>query len=192
MISEADILKKLNLGSSKAVLDNAPNNPLAQLLQVQVNDIVKDLRTNLDKYNADASGNLKQSIAPTKASVKGSEVSVEIEAPFYWKFVNYGVNGSLVNRGAPNWGTQSGGGGWKEFEKEISSWIRSRGITLPSQFSSYESFNYVIRKSIREKGKQARPFFSDVVNDALIRELSEPISILMGRAIEIKITEPWQ
>ena len=192
MINEADIIKKLNLGSSRAVLDNTPNNPLAELLTVQVNDIVEDLRDNLDKYNADASGNLKQSITPTKTSIKGSEVSIEIEAPFYWKFVNYGVNGSLINRGAPNWGKQSGGGGWQEFEAEISQWIRDRGITLPSQFDSYESFNYVIRKSIKEKGKQPRPFFSDVVNDRLIEELEEPITELMRRAITIKIVEPWQ
>lgn len=191
MPTEAQILKSLNLGSSKKALSNDPKSPLAQLLELFTNDIVDDLRTSLDKHDADASGNLKQSIVPTKTKVKGSEVSIEIEAPFYWKFVNFGVNGSLINRGAPNWGKQSSGG-WQEFEREIGEWIRNRGITLSEQFTSYKSLNYVIRKSIKEKGKAPRPFFSDVVNDTLIRELEEPISELMKRAITIKIVEPWQ
>lgn len=191
-MTEAQIIKSLNLGSSKQALQSNPKSPLAQLLELQVQDIISDLRDSLDKWNADASGNLKQSIAPTKVSVKGDEVNIAIEAPFYWKFVNYGVNGSLINRGAPNWGRQDNTGGWEEYARKIDEWIRNRGITLAPQFSSYKSFNYVIRKSNKEKGKEPRPFFSEVVNDALIRELEEPISELMKRAITIVIVEPWQ
>ena len=191
-MTEAQIIKSLNLGSSKQALQSNPKSPLAQLLELQVQDIISDLRDSLDKWNADASGNLKQSIVPTKVSVKGDEVNIAIEAPFYWKFVNYGVNGSLINRGAPNWGRQDNAGGWEEYARKIDEWIRNRGITLPPQFSSYKSFNYVIRKSNKEKGKEPRPFFSEVVNDALIRELEEPISELMKRAITIVIVEPWQ
>ena len=186
------LLNTLGVESSKAALESKPDSPLTVFLKLAVDDIVKDLRDSLNKYGASTpNGNLEQSITPTKASVKGSEVSLEIEAPFYWKFVNYGVNGTLINRGAPNWGSQSSGG-WQEFEAQISNWIVNRGITLPEQFDSYESFNYVIRKGIIEKGKQARPFFSDVVNSTLIRELEKPLTELMGRAITIKIIEPWQ
>ena len=191
-MTEADILNRLNLGSSKEALKSSPKSPLAKLLNLQVNDIIEDLRSSLDKYNADASGNLKQSILPDKVKVKGSEVSISISAPFYWKFVNFGVNGSLINRGAPSWGKQEGGGGWKEFETEVAGWIRDRGITTNNPKMSYESLNYVIRKSIIEKGKEPRPFFSDVVNNKLISELEEPISKLMKKAITIRIIEPWQ
>tara|TARA_R110000782_G_scaffold228595_1_gene315085 strand:+ start:321 stop:902 length:582 start_codon:yes stop_codon:yes gene_type:complete len=193
MPTESEILNSLNLGTSRESLSNDPKSPLSQLLSLQVQNVVDDLRASLDTHNADASGNLKQSIVPTTVKVEGNEVSVEIQAPFYWKFVNFGVNGTLINRGAPNWGKQEGeDSSWQAFEKEISDWIVNRGIQKPAQFDTYKSFNYVIRKNKREKGQIARPFFSDVVNEALIQELQIPITKLMKRAITIKIIEPWQ
>ena len=192
MPTEAQILKSLNLGSSKAALEGEPNSPLAQLLELFALEISEDLKVSLDSYGAvTTSAGLRNSIAPSSISVKGSEVSIGVQADFYWKFVNYGVNGSLINRGAPNWGKQNRGG-WKEFEREIDGWIKKRGIFKPDSFGSYKSFNYAIRKSISEKGKAPRPFFSDVVNDTLIRELEEPITELMKRAITIRIVEPWK
>ena len=91
MPSEADILRSLNLGSSKEALSGAPKSPLSQLLQLQVQDIIDELRKSLVKYDANASRELAQSIVPTKPSAKGSEVSVEISVgkAFYWKFINY-------------------------------------------------------------------------------------------------------
>jgi len=40
MPSEADILRSLNLGSSKEALSGDPKSPLSQLLQLQVQDII--------------------------------------------------------------------------------------------------------------------------------------------------------
>jgi hypothetical protein len=184
----------LQNSSSKDVLKSTPKSPLAELLEAQVQGVVDDLRLSLNNYGASTpSGNLEQSIVPTSVKLEGSELSVSIQAPFYWKFVNFGVNGTLINRGAPNWGKQEGeDSSWQAFEKEISDWIVNRGITKPAQFDTYKSFNYVIRKNKREKGQIARPFFSDVVNEALIQELQIPITKLMKRAITIKIIEPWQ
>ena len=193
MPTESEILNSLNLGTSRESLSNDPKSPLSQLLSLQVQNVVDDLRASLDTHNADASGNLEQSIVPTSVKLEGSELSVSIQAPFYWKFVNFGVNGTLINRGAPNWGKQEGeDSSWQAFEKEISDWIVNRDIQKPAQFDTYKSFNYVIRKNKREKGQIARPFFSDVVNEALIQELQIPITKLMKRAITIKIIEPWQ
>tara|TARA_R110002012_G_scaffold5793_3_gene26872 strand:+ start:166 stop:744 length:579 start_codon:yes stop_codon:yes gene_type:complete len=192
-MTDFSFLNNIGIDKAEQTLKGDSKSPLSQLLTAQANEIVEDLRSSLDKHNADASGNLKQSIQPSKVSVKGSEVSIKIEAPYYWKFVQYGVNGTLINRGAPSWGKQSGvDSSWQAFEKSIAGWIQDRGITKPQQFSDYKSFNYVIRKNKREKGQIARPFYTDVVNAALEKELAEPISALMKRAITVKIVDPWQ
>lgn len=189
MADEGSILNSLNLGRSKDVLKGDGSNPLGELLTVLMQDVIDQLRTSVDKYDISASGNLKQSLKPTKVEVNGDEVSIGVEADFYWKYINYGVNGTNVNHGAPSWGSAPSS---KSFEASIDEWIRNRGITLPSSFSSYESFNYVIRRSIKEKGKKPRPFFSDVINQELTKELKAPIEKLLGRAITIVIKEGWQ
>jgi hypothetical protein len=180
----------LRNSSSKDVLKANPKSPLAQLLDLQVKDIIKELRKSLVKYDANASRHLAQEIKPTKASVKGSEVSIQIEAPFYWKFINYGVNGTLVNRGAPNWGAQPKG--QYTFSQSMKNWEKHRGVTYSNGQSNWISKSHVEGMGLKERGQIARPFYSDVVNDALIRELEEPISKLMKQAITIRIVEPWQ
>ena len=189
-MTEGSIVKALTIGSSKAALRAEPNSPLSQLLTLQVNEIVKRIRDNIYKYDIDATNNLAVNIIPTPAVTKDNEITVEIEAPFYGKFVNYGVNGSLVNRGAPNWGSQPQSS--FSMSQSLSQWESRRGIKYVNGVYNWTSKSKVEGMTMQERGQKPRPFYSDVVNDALIRELSEPISILMGRAIEIKITEPWQ
>lgn len=183
-------IKNLNLGQSKAVLRGQPSSPFADLLNLLVQDVIDDLRKSLTSYDANASRNLQSSILPERVRVEGDVVSVAISAPFYWKFVNFGVNGTLINRGAPTWGRQPSTG--TTFKKSIADWIRDRGIPLPPQFKTYEAFNYALRKSIREKGVKARPFYTAVVNERLISELEKPISDFMKRAITVRIVEPWR
>lgn len=192
MINEADILSKLKLGTSKEVLTASPKSPLAELLQRIVQDVINQLTERIDHYNIGASNNLRQSLKATKVTQKGNEVSIQISVgdAFYWKFVNFGVNGSEVNHGAPAWGTQPKQE--KSFHQAILDWIPTTGTTLPEQFGSYDSWAWAIQESIKKNGKQARPFFTDVVNDALTEAMREPISNLLGRAITVNIVEPWQ
>ena len=188
-MSEASILKNLNLGSSKEALKGTPNSPLSQLIQEQVNSIIKDLRQRLSYYDADSSGELKQSLIISKVEQTTDAITVQMSGEFYWKFVNYGVNGTLINRGAPSYGTQPSTG--RSFKDMINQWMGDRGIT-PRQGTSRESLNWLIRKDIIEDGQEKRPFFTDVVNNALERELTQQVTQLMGRAIEITILDPWQ
>ena len=178
------------IGTSKEVLSGNPSSALGQLLVELAQDVTDELRKSVEKYNIEASGKFKSSIKPTQISVDGGNVSIGVEADFYWKFLNYGVNGTLINRGAPSWGTTESTG--RSFSQSIDEWIRSKGITLPPQFDTYESFNYVIRKSIREKGTEKRPFFTDVVNGEIINVLKEPIEKLLKRSIELTIIEPFK
>lgn len=191
MSNEADILSALNLGSSKAVLENKGNSPLSQLLVSMSEDVITQLKGALVARNINTSSQgLSQSLHVSEIKIAGSEVKIGVSAEFYWKFVNYGVNGTEVHRGAPDWGSVPAGD--KSFSQAIREWIPQRGLQLPPEFSSFESFTYAIMTNIRKKGKEARPFFEDVVNDKLVETLREPIEKVIGRSIEISIASPWQ
>lgn len=191
MSNEADILSALNLGSSKAVLENKGNSPLSELLVSMSEDVITQLKAALVARNINTSSQgLSQSLHVSEIKIAGSEVKVGISAEFYWKFVNYGVNGAEIHRGAPDWGSVPAGD--KSFSQAIREWIPQRGLQLPPEFSSFESFTYAIMTNIRKKGKEARPFFEDVVNDKLVETLREPIEKVIGRSIEISIASPWQ
>ncbi len=190
MVNEDSILRQLNLGSSKEVLRNSPASPLAQLMTALAQDVTDQLTTSLDKYEISASNNLKQSITPQPVVIDKNGVTVAISADFYWKFVNYGVNGSEVNHGAPAWGTQPPQD--KSFHQSILDWIPFRSIALPEQFSSFDDFAWAIMANKKKNGEAPRPFFTDVVNQKLISYLQEPIERVIGEAIKVRILEPWQ
>jgi len=190
-ISTQEFMDMITVGNAKAILDGTVGTPLDELLKSLVQDVTNDLVESLDKYDISASSNLRQSIVPEPNVTKdGSVVSIGIKADFYWKFVNYGVDGTVVKHGAPHHGVQPKGE--KSFHTSILDWISNRGITLPTQFSTYESFAFAIMGSIKRDGKAPRPFFTDVVNDTLILKLEKPISEFFKEAITVKIVEPWQ
>jgi len=189
-MTEAEILGKLNLGSSKAVLNNTAGNPMSALLLKLTQDVIDDLRKAIAARDIDASRNLSQGIKPTKVIYNGKAVSVGIEMDFYWKYVNYGVNGTEVSHGAPNWGKAPDSG--YSFHDSIKSWIAQKGIGLPEQFKTYDSFAWAVQNSIVKKGQKPKPFFEDVVNDQLINVLKKPIQKLLGKSIKINIISPWR
>jgi hypothetical protein len=189
--SEAQILASLNLGTSKDVLNNKSSSPLGALLTELTTDVVEQLKEALVARDVNTTSlGLSQSIQPSKVNVEGSEVNVQISMEYYWKFVNYGVNGTERSHGAPAWGPQPQGA--KSFKQAILEWIPKRGVSLPSQFSTYDQFAYAIMTNVRKYGKEPRPFFEDVVNPALTQALRGPIETLLGRAIELRIVAPWQ
>lgn len=191
MASEAEILDQLNLGASRAIVDNKAQSPLGELLINLSEDIISQLQTKLDEYNINTSSKgLSQSLAPTEVFIDSGTISVGITAEFYWKYINYGVNGTEISHGAPNFGPAPPGE--KSFKEAIIEWIPQRGLTLPEQFSSFDQFAEAIMWNVRKKGKVARPFFSDVVNEGIIDNLKEPIEKVFGTALKIAIIEPWQ
>lgn len=192
-MTEADIFKSLNIGTAKSVLQNTDKSPLALLLEQLTNEIINDLVEATHKRDINASGKMSASISITDVETKGSEISVGIFIPsehYYWKYINYGVNGTEVNHGAPSWGTAPSG--TPSFKDSIKSWVQSRGVVKPDSFSNYDSFAFAIMNSIKKKGKAPRPFFEDVVNKDLIPRLKKPIEKLLGRSIKLNIIAPWQ
>jgi hypothetical protein len=199
--NEDEILARLSLGEAQAILDNSNASPLGQLLVSLADDVIKDLKAALKARDINTSSlGLSQSIVPSNVNVNGSEVSVNISMDFYWKYVNYGVNGAgmtgnekkpkTVNSGSPTHGKAPAA--TKSFKDSILEWIPKRGAMLPQQFQTYDQFTYAIMTNLKKYGQAPRPFFDDVINDALVQTLKTPIEKVMGRAIELKIVKPWQ
>lgn len=187
-VSVDSIVKNMNLGVSKQTLSAEPNSPLHTLLIGVHQEIIDRLGESITKHGIIASNRLKQSMV-TVDSTESGKIDVALSMEFYWKYVNFGVNGTRVNRGAPTWG--SAPGGTLPFKDAILGWIRDKGLQArPGQ--TYEQMAYAIMKSVREKGIKARPFYTDVVNAELKRFLSKSISEVYGEAINVEISDPWQ
>jgi hypothetical protein len=189
-MTEGEILQSLNAGNVKSILNNKPNSPLSLLLQELTQGVIDDLRKAMNAKDVNASYRLQQGMKPTKTIYSGKAVSVGLEMDFYWKFVNYGVNGSVVNRGAPSWGNVPSNG--VSMSASLQNWERDRGIRYEDGKSNWVSKSHVPGLGIKERGQIARPFFEDVVNDSLVAVLKAPIQRLLGKSIKLNIISPWQ
>jgi hypothetical protein len=187
LVNEAAILNKLNLGTSAQVLTASTDSPLSVLLKDLTQGVIDELGRNIDKYNISASNNLKQSIKPTKIVSEKDSVSIGISAEFYWKYVNYG-HGKLRSNLMPPYEKENASA--PSFYESINQWVRNRGIIAEDK--TYEQLTFAIMKHVQEEGKAPRPFFTDVVNDNLVKVLQKPIEKLIGRAITVTIIDPWQ
>ena len=179
----------MNLGVSRQTLTGEVNSPLHALLIGVNQEIIDRLNASIQKYDAIASNRLKQSMITIDESQPGV-ISVAVSAEFYWKYVNYGVNGTKVNHGAPTWG--SAPSGTMTFKDAIAGWIRDKGIRArPGQ--TYEQMTFAIMRGIKEKGIAPRPFFTDVVNKELKAYITKAVSEVIKQALIIEIREPkWQ
>lgn len=186
MPTAAEIINKLNLGTSKQTVAAAIGSPLNTLILGIHQEVIDKLNAKILQYNAVASNRLKQSLVSLDHSIPG-KVVIEMTAEFYWKYVNFGVNGLSVNHGAPTWGPPPSGS--LPFKDAILGWIKDRGIQAkPGQ--SYDELAFMIMRHIKYNGIKPRPFFTDVVNKDLEKYLSKSISAVYKKAIIIEIKNP--
>lgn len=189
--NEGAVVASMGIGSAKAVLENKGSSPLSILLTELATNVVEQLKEALKNRDINTSSmGLSQSIGVTEILLSSGSVSIGISAEFYWKYVNYGVNGEETNHGSPTWG--SAPAGEQSFFQAIQQWIPQRGLQLPPQFNTFEEFTFAIMTNIRKHGQSPRPFFEDVVNPQIADTLRVPIEELVGRSIEIVIASPWQ
>lgn len=176
----------MNLGTAKTTLQAQIGSPLNNLILGIHQEIIDRLGGKLREYDAVASNRLKQSIVSVDESAPGT-VNVALSAEFYWKYVNYGVNGTTISHGAPTWGKSPGS--TLTFKDAISEWIRDRGIQA-NPGTTYDQLAFLIMNKIKRDGIEPRPFFSDVVNPALSRAISKSVSTVMKKAITVIIKDP--
>jgi hypothetical protein len=192
MAQDVEYFKNLiTVGNSEAILKGLPGTPLEGLLKDLMQDVADQLVIEMDRLDIAASRRLRQSIIPDKQVTKeGNVVTIGLSADFYWKFVNYGVDGTVIKHGAPHHGVQPKGE--VSFHKSIMDWMSDRGVVLRNQFDTYEGAAWGIMGAIKRDGKAPRPFFTNVVNETLTTKIQKELSEFFKEAITVNIVEPWQ
>lgn len=190
MRTAKDIVNSMNLGTAKQTLSGEVSSPLHDLLIGLHQEIIDRLTESHDKYGLSASNRLKQSMVTVDQSEPGTiRVAVSPGDAFYWKYINFGVNGTSRSWGAPTWGPAPAGTTKKTFKESITEWVRDRGIK-PKDGETYDQMIFGIMRGIKKNGIQPRPFVTDVINKELRDFLTRSISQVLRRAIVIEIQAP--
>jgi hypothetical protein len=182
-VSDADIINSLDFGRSESILNNTSENPMTDLLLRLTNELIEDWRKELIKNDAYVTGNLAGELKPS--SIKPE--SIETSAPYYWKYVNYGVNGIARNNGAPTHGSAPRGN--LTFYQAIKKWMYDKGIKPPEGYT-IEQYAGMVKNSIRMKGIKGNHFFDKVLTEQRVDEMSQRVSDLAKEAITIIIKKP--
>lgn len=182
-MSDADIINSLNFGRSEDILKNTSDNPMTELLLRITNELIEDWRKQLINDKSYATGDLAQSLRP--ATIKPD--LIETAGAPHWKYINYGVNGTMVNRGAPTHGKAPKGN--LSFYDAIKKWIYDKGI-VPEEGMTREQLAGAMVNSIRMKGIEATHFFDKVLTEQRVDEMSQRVSDLVGAAIRVVIKKP--
>ena len=183
-MSDADIINSLNFGRSEDILKNTSDNPMTELLLRITNELIEDWRKQLINDKSYATGDLAQSLRPV--NIKPD--SIETTGASHWKYINYGVNGIKVNRGAPTHGKAPKGD--LSFYEAIYKWIGDKGIVPKDKGITREQLAGMIVNSVRMKGIEATHFFDKVLTEQRVDEMSQRVSDLVGAAIRIVIKKP--
>lgn len=182
-MSDADIINSLDFGRSEDILKNTSDNPMTELLLRITNELIEDWRKQLISDKSYATGDLAQSLRPV--NIKPD--SIETTGAPHWKYINYGVNGVMVNRGAPTHGPAPKGN--LSFYQAIKKWIYDKGI-VPEEGMTREQLAGAMVNSIRMKGIEATHFFDKVLTEQRVDAMSKRVSDLVGEAIKIVIKKP--
>jgi|SRR5690625_2865972 len=152
-----------------------------KLVEFLNNEVFPRLREQMreGKHDINASSNLMQSIQIRNASVDVSgAVSAQIEGDFYWKFLEYGVDGIEEKHNAPFAYTVFKPS--RNFHENILDWIPHTGHRKPEEFKSYEDYAWAIMINIFKRGKAPRPFVQDALDNIDFDKFEEEIFKIIG------------
>lgn len=183
-MSEGDIAANLDFGRAEDILKNTSDSPMTNLLLQLTNELIADWRKQLISDKSYATGDLAQSLRPV--NIKPD--SIETTGADHWKYINYGVNGIMVNRGAPTHGRAPKGD--LSFYEAIYKWIGDKGIVPKEDGITREQLAGMIVNSVRMKGIEATHFFDKVLTEQRVDEMSQRVSDLVGQAIRVVIKKP--
>ena len=169
-----DVTKEFSLSQSPDV-----NAALIRWMQ----DVIKLTVEGIERVDAKATLNLRQSVGFAELPVEQKVAQVAMEMASYWKFVEYGVNGVRVNRGAPF--------SFRSIYPSASHVAAIRKWAIDKALGIYaeeiDAAAYNIAKSIKRRGIKGRPFLNPVLSDAKMDELVSSIAEVVGKEISISI-----
>lgn len=169
---EAEILRDFAQGGLGRLKEDLKQNFFTRISQ----DIADLFRDQLEKETGgNTSGNLKSSIIPLL-----DRDGFTIEADFYYKFIDEGVNAA---------GTQASPGK----RLQTSSPYSFKSLSVPSKMARSIRQNYgvaidaayAIGVSIKKHGIENKNITDKVMTDALLEEISEDLSTMLGLAVEV-------
>jgi len=162
-------------------------NPLEATLDQWSNETIDKLRQSLDENNSSGtSGALRQSIEALAIQQTETGISVTIVAEDYYKYIDQGVQGvggENKSKGGtfPNVAPNSPfryKQGVKPSAKHFDLWARVKGLNP-----------FAVRESVFRKGLTPSYFYSKVMTDEWIDELSNRLETAGAGTVEIIIKE---
>ena len=151
-------------------------------------DVVKDLRAEIERLDAQATKNLQASIIPKEYDPNADKVKIEIIADYYWKFVNYGV-GSVENPRGMRYQFRHIRPSKKHIEA-IKKWIVDRPVSIEfddtDPETSMTNAAYSIATATKRDGIRARPFVDNVMTDDRVKELIVGVAEAAGKKIKLR------
>jgi hypothetical protein len=142
------------------------------------NEQIELFRKQIDANKSRATGNLQQSliVAPIKRFGKGYEV--EIEAPSYWKTLEYGQKGTESSSKAPNSPFTV-----KEYPRleDMVKWVQFKAMA--SGKKDVYSLASRVRRSIYKKGTYAHPFVQPTLTENRLNDLAQRVAEFTAQAM---------
>lgn len=173
-VNEAQILKELE---AKGV-GKDPRDFYTNFITELADDIVRSYKEVIDKSTKSDSGTLKQSI-----TVIPSKTGFEIEADYYFRFIDEGV---------------SGVGGERLIRPLVqNSPYRFKNYRVPSRMAksirewsgaSIEQ-SYAIGVSIKKHGIKPQNISDQAVTDEVLERISEDLATIMGLTVEVMFSK---
>ncbi len=184
---KADLSKISSFGSAREILEGKEKSPLTQFVQSNLQALVEEIKKKGNTMDVRASNNLLTSIIPANIVANTNGINADITADEYWKFLNYGVNGTLFS-GAPNWKALGyNSGSFADFVKSIEQWIPFKNIQ-PQGDDTIEETATGIAFAILKRGKRPRPFVTESVKETKIfKDMAAGIGQLIGKSVAINI-----
>lgn len=158
------------------IVDEWSNIAVARLKESLKSKIIKN-----------SSLNLYSSIVALPVSIDGNKLTSEVsagEAGYYWKFINYGVQGAGAQKSklpytnkAPNSPFSFKPG--KENKPPVKPFINWANLIGRSPFA--------VRETVWRSGIKPNHFVDDVINEKFTQEFAQAISEAIARTIEVDI-----
>lgn len=148
------------------------NDPLADMTMEWTDTVIKQMQLMADEEAGHVT-QLGSLIKSSDATVSESNINLEVSAPFYWKFFNYGVTGKGNPAPSDHYGTQvfQSIKGYQfqaayphpDMIQSIREWIPSTGLF--SEAEDYDSVATGISINILKRGLEPKPFVEEVLFD---------------------------
>jgi Bacteriophage HK97-gp10, putative tail-component len=141
------------------------------------NEQIQLFRNKIDANKSRATGNLQQSLVVAPIKRFGKDYAVEIEAPEYWKLLEYGQKGTQESTKAPNSPFTV-----KTYPRleDMVKWVQFKGIR--SGKKNVYSFASQVRKSIYKKGTYAHPFVAPTLTTERLDDLTQRVAEFTAQA----------